>query len=147
MSAPEAEQVQEVEDTTEEVPAGPIPRSLMDYNISIPARDRRSNYLSLGKRDQILKKYENPKANFSDIKEANWYGDMYAGDDYKSHKWALGKDVDEPGFGSGVDDLARILLDAKKDVNTHTQCVFHIIRLRLIIFHTPKNFNGRNKIE
>ena len=30
---------------------------------------------------------------------------------------------------------------------THTQCVFHIIRLRLIIFHTPKNFNGRTKIE
>ena len=29
---------------------------------------------------------------------------------------------------------------------THTQCVFHIIRLRLIIFHTPKNFHGRNKI-
>ena len=25
----------------------------------------------------------------------------------------------------------------------HTQCVFHIIRLRLIIFHTPKNFHGR----
>ena len=25
---------------------------------------------------------------------------------------------------------------------THTQCVFHIIRLRLIIFHTPKFFNG-----
>ena len=24
--------------------------------------------------------------------------------------------------------------------NTHTQCVFHIIRLRLIIFHTPKFF-------
>ena len=23
---------------------------------------------------------------------------------------------------------------------THTQCVFHIIRLRLIIFHTPKFF-------
>ena len=33
------------------------------------------------------------------------------------------------------------------DKYTHTQCVFHIIRLRLIIFHTPKNFNGRNKIE
>jgi len=32
-------------------------------------------------------------------------------------------------------------------VHTHTQCVFHIIRLRLIIFHTPKNFHGRNKIE
>ena len=32
MSAPEAEQVQEVEDTVEEAPAGPIPRSLMDYN-------------------------------------------------------------------------------------------------------------------
>ena len=31
--------------------------------------------------------------------------------------------------------------------NTHTQCVFHIIRLRLIIFHTPKNFHGRNIIE
>ena len=31
--------------------------------------------------------------------------------------------------------------------HTHTQCVFHIIRLRLIIFHTPKNFNGRNIIE
>ena len=31
--------------------------------------------------------------------------------------------------------------------NTHTQCVFHIIRLRLIIFHTPKYFHGRNKIE
>ena len=31
--------------------------------------------------------------------------------------------------------------------DTHTQCVFHIIRLRLIIFHTPKKFNGRNKIE
>ena len=31
--------------------------------------------------------------------------------------------------------------------NTHTQCVLHIIRLRLIIFHTPKNFHGRNKIE
>ena len=30
---------------------------------------------------------------------------------------------------------------------THTQCVLHIIRLRLIIFHTPKNFHGRNKIE
>ena len=30
---------------------------------------------------------------------------------------------------------------------THTQCVFHIIRLRLIIFHTPKYFHGRNKIE
>lgn len=116
MSAPEGGQTQNVEDTVEEAPAAPIPRSLMDYNISIPARDRRSNYLSLGKRDQILKKYENPKANFSDIKEANWYGDRYAGDDYKSHKWALGKDVDEPGFGSGVDDLARILLDAKKDV-------------------------------
>ena len=26
--------------------------------------------------------------------------------------------------------------------NTHTQCAFHIIRLRLIIFHTPKNFHG-----
>ena len=26
--------------------------------------------------------------------------------------------------------------------HTHTQCVFHIIRLRLIIFHTPKFFNG-----
>ena len=24
---------------------------------------------------------------------------------------------------------------------THTQCVFHIIRLRLIIFHTPKFFS------
>ena len=31
--------------------------------------------------------------------------------------------------------------------HTHTQCVLHIIRLRLIIFHTPKNFHGRNKIE
>ena len=31
--------------------------------------------------------------------------------------------------------------------NTHTQCVFHIIRLRLIIFHTPKYFHGRNIIE
>ena len=31
--------------------------------------------------------------------------------------------------------------------STHTQCVFHIIRLRLIIFHTPKNFHGRYKIE
>ena len=31
--------------------------------------------------------------------------------------------------------------------DTHTQCVFHIIRLRLIIFHTPKYFHGRNKIE
>ena len=30
--------------------------------------------------------------------------------------------------------------------HTHTQCVLHIIRLRLIIFHTPKNFHGRNKI-
>ena len=29
-----------------------------------------------------------------------------------------------------------------EDVHTHTQCVFHIIRLRLIIFHTPKFFNG-----
>ena len=33
------------------------------------------------------------------------------------------------------------------DMDTHTQCVLHIIRLRLIIFHTPKNFHGRNKIE
>ena len=32
-------------------------------------------------------------------------------------------------------------------LHTHTQCVFHIIRLRLIIFHTPKYFHGRNKIE
>ena len=31
--------------------------------------------------------------------------------------------------------------------HTHTQCVLHIIRLRLIIFHTPKNFHGRNIIE
>ena len=31
----------------------------------------------------------------------------------------------------------------KKTIDhTHTQCVFHIIRLRLIIFHTPKFFNG-----
>ena len=30
---------------------------------------------------------------------------------------------------------------------THTQCVLHIIRLRLIIFHTPKIFSRRNKIE
>ena len=75
MSAPVGGQTQNVEDTVEEAPAAPIPRSLMDYNISIPARDRCSNYLSLGK-------------------------------------------------------------------HTHTQCVFHIIRLRLIIFHTPKFFNG-----
>ena len=27
-------------------------------------------------------------------------------------------------------------------VSEHTQCVLHIIRLRLIIFHTPKNFHG-----
>ncbi len=127
MSAPAGGQTQNVEDTVEEAPAAPIPRSLMDYNISIPARDRRSNYLSLGKRDQILKKYENPKANFSDIKEANWYGDMYAGDDYKSHKWALGKDVDEPGFGSGVDDLAR---------HTHTVCVPYYKAAPYNISHT-----------
>ena len=31
--------------------------------------------------------------------------------------------------------------------HTHRQCVLHIIRLRLIIFHTPKNFLGRNIIE
>ena len=141
MSAPEGGQTQNVEDTVEEAPAAPIPRSLMDYNISIPARDRRSNYLSLGKRDQILKKYENPKANFSDIKEANWYGDRYAGDDYKSHKWALGKDVDEPGFGSGVDDLARILLDAKKE-HTHTVCVPYYKAAPYNISHT-KNFQWR----
>ena len=35
----------------------------------------------------------------------------------------------------------------KGKIHTHTQCVLHIIRLRLIIFHTPKNFHGRNKIE
>ena len=35
----------------------------------------------------------------------------------------------------------------KINKDTHTQCVFHIIRLRLIIFHTPKYFRGRNKIE
>ena len=35
----------------------------------------------------------------------------------------------------------------KTQINTHTQCVFHIIRLRLIIFHTPKYFHGRNIIE
>ena len=29
-----------------------------------------------------------------------------------------------------------------KEGCTHTQCVLHIIRLRLIIFHTPKNFHG-----
>ena len=28
------------------------------------------------------------------------------------------------------------------NILTHTQCVFHIIRLRLIIFHTPNFFNG-----
>ena len=33
-----------------------------------------------------------------------------------------------------------------RDLYTHTQCVFHIIRLRLIIFHTPKYCHGRNKI-
>ena len=37
--------------------------------------------------------------------------------------------------------------DIGEHPNTHTQCVLHIIRLRLIIFHTPKNFHGRNKIE
>ena len=34
----------------------------------------------------ILKKYENPEANFSDIKEANWYGDRYAGDESESER-------------------------------------------------------------
>ena len=31
----------------------------------------------------------------------------------------------------------------KHFTHTHTQCVFHIIRLRLIIFHTPKFFQWR----
>ena len=31
---------------------------------------------------------------------------------------------------------------SRGNAHTHTQCVFHIIRLRLIIFHTPKFFNG-----
>ena len=37
--------------------------------------------------------------------------------------------------------------EEKTQEHTHTQCVFHIIRLRLIIFHTPKYFHGRNIIE
>ena len=37
--------------------------------------------------------------------------------------------------------------DIMAQVHTHTQCVLHIIRLRLIIFHTPKIFSRRNIIE
>ena len=37
--------------------------------------------------------------------------------------------------------IIRFINDKYK--NTHTQCVFHIIRLRLIIFHTPKILQWR----
>ena len=69
-------------------------------------------------RNQEFKQYLNPSKPdlYDDIKEADWYGNEYKTDDYKAHQWNLMKDVDEPGFASGVDDLARILLDAKKDV-------------------------------
>ena len=35
---------------------------------------------------------------------------------YGTHRWKLGKDVNEPGFATGMDDLSRIILDAKSDV-------------------------------
>ena len=40
----------------------------------------------------------------------------YSGAEYIPHKWKLGKDVNEPGFASGMDDLSRVILDAKSDV-------------------------------
>ena len=36
--------------------------------------------------------------------------------EYVPHRWKLGKDVNEPGFATGMDDLSRIILDAKSDV-------------------------------
>ena len=41
---------------------------------------------------------------------------VFSGDSYTTHKWKLGKDVNEPGFATGMDDLSRIILDAKSDV-------------------------------
>ena len=75
----------------------------------------------------------------SDLPCINLYYTM----DYDNKLWChrflfdelLIKD-EEPNFRSIIYNL---ILDKE---HTHTQCVFHIIRLRLIIFHTPKNFHG-----
>ena len=45
----------------------------------------------------------------------------YSGAEYIPHKWKLGKDVNEPGFATGMDDLSRVILDAKY-THTHSVC-------------------------
>ena len=51
-------------------------------------------------------------------------------------------------YYKGTPERIRYIINCLSRHNfTHTQCVFHIIRLRLIIFHTPKYFHGRNMIE
>ena len=54
-------------------------------------------------------------------------------------------------IGSSEADVERLFSQQKvamgRHMTTHTQCVLHIIRLRLIIFHTPKIFSRRNIIE
>ena len=48
------------------------------------------------------------------------------------------KDLEPDDYGN--DQAHQENANQKIAKYTHTQCVFHIIRLRLIIFHTPKFF-------
>ena len=42
--------------------------------------------------------------------------EAYSTAEYIPHKWKLGRDTNEPGFATGMDDLSRVVLDAKSDV-------------------------------
>ena len=75
-----------------------------------PSRHYQKNLLKNATKSTL----EVPTNYVDDIFKAR--NDKYTGAEYIPHKWKLGKDVNEPGFASGMDDLSRVILDAKSDV-------------------------------
>ena len=75
-----------------------------------PSRHYQKNLLKNARKSTL----EVPTNYVEDIFQAR--NNKYTGAEYIPHKWKLGKDVNEPGFASGMDDLSRVILDAKSDV-------------------------------
>ena len=51
------------------------------------------------------------------------YANYFQGESFVPHKWDLKKDQNEQGFASGVDDLARVLLDNKSDIKFNKRLI------------------------
>ena len=58
------------------------------------------------------------------------------------HKFNISEIEDDPMM---INKTRERIEKKRSSQHTHTQCVLHIIRLRLIIFHTPKIFTGEIK--